>query len=70
MEAYVTKKREKAAALKFLRKAMKRYGNPEVVVVVSGQTALRRQFQRRNLGKWPKIRFATSRPRLKSSSLA
>jgi putative transposase len=32
LEAYVTKKRDKAAALKFLRKAMKRYGNPEVVV--------------------------------------
>jgi putative transposase len=32
LEAYVTKKRDKAAALKFLRKAMKRYVNPEVVV--------------------------------------
>jgi putative transposase len=32
LEAYVTKKRDKAAVLKFLRKAMKRYGNPEVVV--------------------------------------
>jgi len=32
LEAYVTKKRDKAAALRFLRKAMKRYGNPEVVV--------------------------------------
>ena len=32
LEAYVTKKRDKVAALKFLRKAMKRYGNPEVVV--------------------------------------
>lgn len=32
LEAYVTKKRDKAAALKFLRKAMKRYGNPVVVV--------------------------------------
>lgn len=32
LEAYVTKKRDKTAALKFLRKAMKRYGNPEVVV--------------------------------------
>ena len=32
LEAYVTKKRDKAAALKFLRKAMKRYGNPQVVV--------------------------------------
>jgi putative transposase len=32
LEAYVTKRRDKAAALKFLRKAMKRYGNSEVVV--------------------------------------
>lgn len=32
LEAYVTKTRDKASALKFLRKAMKRYGNPEVVV--------------------------------------
>ena len=32
LEAYVTKKRDKASALKFLRKAMRRYGNPEVIV--------------------------------------
>ena len=32
LEAFVTKKRDKAAALKFLRKVIKRYGNPEVVV--------------------------------------
>jgi len=32
LEAYVTKRRNRHAALKFLRKAMKRYGNPEVVV--------------------------------------
>jgi putative transposase len=32
LETYVTKKRDKAAALNFLRKAMKRHGNPEVVV--------------------------------------
>jgi putative transposase len=32
LEAYVTKTRNKASALKFLRKAMKRYGNPEVIV--------------------------------------
>jgi len=30
-ESYVTKKRDKAAALKLLKKAMKRYGNPRVV---------------------------------------
>jgi transposase-like protein len=32
LESYVTKKLDKAAALKFLKKAMKRYGNPRVVV--------------------------------------
>lgn len=32
LEAYVTKTRDKASALKFLRKAMKCYGNPQVVV--------------------------------------
>lgn len=32
LESYVTKTRDKASALKFMRKAMKRYGNPQVVV--------------------------------------
>ena len=32
LESYVTKTRDKSAALKFLRKAMKRYGAPETVV--------------------------------------
>ena len=32
LESYVTKKRNKDAALKFLRKAMKRYGNPQIIV--------------------------------------
>jgi len=32
LEAFVTKRREKASALKFLKKAMKRYGNADVVV--------------------------------------
>jgi putative transposase len=32
LESYVTKTREKKAALKFLRKAMRRHGKPEVVV--------------------------------------
>ena len=31
-ESFVTKKHNKAAALKFLKKAMKRYGNPQVIV--------------------------------------
>ena len=32
LEAVVTKRRNKQAALKFLRKAMKRHGSPEVIV--------------------------------------
>lgn len=32
LEAFVTKRRNRSAALKFLKKAMKRYGAPEVVV--------------------------------------
>ena len=32
LESYVTKRRNRKAALRFLKKAMKRYGSPEVVV--------------------------------------
>ncbi|WP_084324454.1 DDE-type integrase/transposase/recombinase [Hyphomonas polymorpha] len=32
LNSYVTKERDKDASLKFLRKATKRYGNPEFVV--------------------------------------
>jgi putative transposase len=32
LESYVTKRRDRKAALRFLKKAMKRYGNPEVIV--------------------------------------
>ena len=32
LESYVTKRRNKKAALRFLKKAMKRYGNPQVIV--------------------------------------
>ena len=32
LESYVTKRRDRDVALKFLRKVMKRYGGPEVVV--------------------------------------
>lgn len=32
LESFVTKTRDKASALKFMRKAMKRYGNPQIVV--------------------------------------
>ena len=32
LESYVTKKRDKKAALKFMKKAMRRYGSPNKVV--------------------------------------
>ena len=32
LESYVTKKRDKSAALRFMKKALKRHGQPEVVV--------------------------------------
>ena len=32
LESFVTKKRDRKAALRFLKKAMKRYGRPEVIV--------------------------------------
>lgn len=32
LECFVTKRRDRKAALTFLKKAMKRYGNPEVIV--------------------------------------
>jgi putative transposase len=32
LEVFVTKKRDRKAALRFLRKTMKRYGRPEVIV--------------------------------------
>ncbi len=31
LESFVTKERDKAAALKFIKKSMKRYGNPEAI---------------------------------------
>jgi putative transposase len=32
LESYVTKRRDKGAALKFMKKAMKRYGQPETII--------------------------------------
>ena len=32
LESYVTKARDKAAALKFMKKALKRHGSPKIIV--------------------------------------
>jgi putative transposase len=57
LEAYVTKIRDRKAALKFLRKAMKRYGAPDRVVtdkLPSYRAALRELgiASRQETGRW------------------
>lgn len=57
LEAYVTKTRNRESAWKFLRKAMKRYGRPEVVVtdkLCSYKSALRKlgNANRQETGRW------------------
>ncbi|TMV06563.1 IS6 family transposase [Ruegeria sediminis] len=57
LESFVTKRRDKKAALKFLRKAMKRHGRPEVIVtdrLRSYGAALKEidAGHRRETGRW------------------
>ena len=57
LEAYVTKRRNRRAALRFLRKAMKRYGSPYLFVtdrLPSYGAALRdiRMADRQLTGRW------------------
>lgn len=57
LEAYVTKTRNREAALRFLRKAMKRYGRPDVVVtdrLGSYKAAMREigNASRQTTGRW------------------
>jgi putative transposase len=57
LESYVTKKRDKSAALRFLRRAMKRHGRPESVVTdgLRSYPAAMRQLgnlDRREMGRW------------------
>ncbi len=57
LEAFVTKRRDRKAVLKFLRKAMKRYGAPERVVtdkLPSYRAALRELgiASRQETGRW------------------
>jgi putative transposase len=57
LESYVTKKRDKAAALKFLKKALKRHGRTEKIVtdgLRSYPAAMRDMgnLDRREMGRW------------------
>ena len=57
LESYVTKKRDKAAALRFLKKALKRHGRAEAIVAdgLRSYPAAMRQLgngDRREMGRW------------------
>ena len=57
LESYVTKKRDKKAALKFLRKALKRHGQAEEIVtdgLKSYPAAMRElgNLDRQEMGRW------------------
>jgi putative transposase len=57
LESYVTRTRDKSAALKFLKKALKRYGSAETIVtdgLRSYSAAMREigNLNRREIGKW------------------
>ncbi len=57
LESYVTKKRDKAAALAFLKKALKRHGRAETIVTdgLRSYPAAMRQLgnlDRREMGRW------------------
>ena len=65
LEFFVSKMRDKAAALKFLKKAMKRYGRPEVVVTdgLRAYGAATREIgncKRRAVGRWKNNRAENS----------
>ena len=46
LESLATKTRDKSAALKLMKRLMKRYGKPEVVVADGLRSALSRQLSR------------------------
>ena len=70
LEAFVTKRRDRKAALNFLRKAMKRYGAPDRVVtdkLPSYRSALRElgNSSRQETGRWLNNRAENSHQRLR-----
>ena len=65
LESYVTKKRDKSAALAFLKKALKRHGRAETVVtdgLKSYPAAMRAlgNLDRREMGRWKNNRAENS----------
>ncbi|MFT7594455.1 MAG: putative transposase [Paracoccaceae bacterium] len=67
LESYVTKRRDRKAALKFLRKTMKRYGSPHVIVtdkLRSYGAAMKviGNAERQETGRWKNNRSEDSHP--------
>jgi putative transposase len=65
LESYVTKKRDKSAALAFLKKALKRHGRAEAIVtdgLRSCPAAMRElgNLERREMGRWLNYRAENS----------
>lgn len=65
LESYVTKTRDKAAALKFMKKALKRHGSPEVITtdgLRSYKAAMNElgNAQKQEIGRWANNRIEGS----------
>ena len=65
LESYVTRKRDKAAALAFMKKALKRHGKPEAIVtdgLRSYPAAMRDlgNIDRHEMGRWKNNRVENS----------
>jgi putative transposase len=65
LESFATKTRDKAAALRFMKKAMKRYGKPEVVVTdglrsYGAAMAEMGNAEKREIGRWLNNRIENS----------
>lgn len=65
LESYVTKKRDKAAALRFFKKALKRHGSPETIVTdgLRSYPAAMKDLgieDRREMGRWENNRAENS----------
>ena len=65
LESFVTKKRDKSAALAFMKKALKRHGRPEAIVtdgLRSYPAAMRAlgNSDRREMGRWKNNRAENS----------
>ena len=65
LESFVTKERDKAAALKFIKKALKRHGSPKVITtdgLRSYGAAMKElgNFEKRDVGRWANNRVENS----------